>query len=517
MPRLSGLVALIPLAIVFATGLQAIDFGAHWDEDKSWLAPLERSFREGVLLPGRYNYPSLGYWITVLATLPEIVLAVATGSDISETVIAAIYEQPFRLRLRAIFLGISCLSILWIFALALRLSRSRAQAFVAASLLGLSWEVAYHMRWVAPDALLMQFAALTMLGCVGALTAQDGRRWFFLACVAAGLGTGTKYTGGLLLAPVVIAGIALCWREGARGALRRAALLAPLGAVAFVVTFLVTTPGALLETETFRTDIDYEIEHYKHGGHGIYTVEPGADHALRALEYLGGHLLSPYAPLAWALTALALVGAAVLLRARPMLGVILLVFPVTYLAYMATMRVFFVRNLLVLAPFLAVFAARGIGCAFAVARRTPARPALACAVAALFALHATYIARAAERTANRSLERSLEEFAAHALENESRTFAVSPRVWSGLAEIRRREALTNVAPAAGATDHSHYATLAIECGAAYDTWQLGPIELRWFGPREINFRYYPTAWNYDERLLVMPDATARACGLIARD
>ena len=353
--------ALLPLAIVLATGLWAIDFGAHWDEDKSWLAPLERSFREGVLLPGRYNYPSLGYWVTALATLPEIVGAIASGSDISETVIPAIHEQPFRLRIRAIFLCVSCLSILWIYALVLRWRSSRAEALVAASLLGLSWEVAYHMRWVAPDALLMQFAALTMLATVCALHSRDGRRWIVAASVAAGLGTGTKYTGGLLLVPVALAGPVTCWSLGRDGILKRTLLLALICAAAFAVTFFATTPGALLETETFRTDIDYEIEHYKHGGHGIYTVEPGTDHATRALEYLGGHLLSPYVPIAWALAALAILGMVATFRARPALAIILLVFPVSYLAYMTTMRVFFVRNLLVLAPFTAVFSARGLG------------------------------------------------------------------------------------------------------------------------------------------------------------
>ena len=60
---------------------------------------------------------------------------------------------------------------------------------------------------------------------------------------------------------------------------------------------------------------------------------------------------------------------------------------------------------------------------------------------------------------------------------------------------------------------THLAIIGIECGRAYDTWVVGPIDLITFGPREINFLYYPTAWSYDQRILVMPMETARLVGL----
>ena len=62
---------LLPFAILLSAGFYALDFGRHWDEDPMWLKPLERSLREGAPLPGRYNYPAFGYWLTALAAVPE--------------------------------------------------------------------------------------------------------------------------------------------------------------------------------------------------------------------------------------------------------------------------------------------------------------------------------------------------------------------------------------------------------------------------------------------------------------
>ncbi len=503
---------LIPLLILVGTGLFALDFGPHWDEDNAWLKPLQRSFEIGAPLPGKYNYPTFGYWLTLLAAIPEVIWAKVQGVDVSEHVIATIYEQPFRLRMRAIFLLVSSLGVVWLYRLVLSWRGSRVEALLAASLLALSWEVSYHTRWVAPDGLLMQFGALTLMACVAAVHESGGRRWLWLAAVAAGLGCGSKYPGGLLLAPTLVAyGVVVLPDLRERRWISAAGLLAGL-LVAFAAAFVVATPGSVFEYEEFRRDIDYERMHYGEGGHGVYTLEAGWPHLQRMLGYLGGQLLSPFDLVAWALAGLALLGLYAIARERVMLLVLVACFPVLYVAYMSTMIVGMMRNVLVISPFLALFAARGIAYLVEVARPRVLRGAVIGATAAILAGHAMYNAQAAERTRNRSLDRSLTELAAHIEDESGAVFALSPAVGEGLDRMNLL-AGSGDTTSEGDPRATHLAILGMECGRAYETWVVGPIDLMTFGPREINFLYYPTAWSYDQRILVMPMETARLVGL----
>ena len=132
---------------------------------------------------------------------------------------------------------------------------------------------------------------------------------------------------------------------------------------------MVATPGSVFEYEEFRRDIEYERMHYGEGGHGVYTLEAGWPHLRRMLGYLGGQLLSPFDVASWILTGLALLGLYAIARERLMLLVLVACFPVLYVAYMSTMIVGMMRNVLVISPFLALFAARGIAYLVEIARR----------------------------------------------------------------------------------------------------------------------------------------------------
>lgn len=507
----SALPLLVALSWLLATGFYALDFGPHWDEDKAWLEPLERSFREGKPLPGKYNYPSFGYWLTLLATLPEVIGAWIGGHDVSDHVIPQIYEQPFRLRLRAIFMIVSSLALVWMYALVLRWRGSRAEALLAACLLGFSWEFAYHARWIAPDALLVQFAALTLMALFFAVHAADGRRWLYVAAVAAGLGCGTKYPGGLLLAPLGVATLMVTSRLGSGASLQTRALqLVKTSAIIlalFAGLFLVTTPGVLFEYPMFRANVDYEVEHYRVYGHVPHTVEKGVGHAMRMLTYFGNHFLSPWSVLAWIGTTLAAVGVYAIGRERPALAAMVLIFPVLHIAYMSTMVVFIVRNVIVDAPFFVLLACRGASFIHGKLPSGAARLGFAGVGVALLAANALFLGWAAERTRHRSLDRSLEELAEHVAASPDEVFSLSPSVREGLERIGALDGLANVA--LPAEDHTHFATLAIECGSAIMTWQIGPHGIEWFGPYEINFEYYPTAWSYEQRVLVVPLAAAK--------
>jgi 4-amino-4-deoxy-L-arabinose transferase-like glycosyltransferase len=81
--------------------------------------------------------------------------------------------------------------------------KAPVEAFLASSFFALSWEVAYHSRWIATDGILMQFGTLTILLCLASYHSKRKQGIASLAAVAAGLGFGTKYPGGLLIVPVI--------------------------------------------------------------------------------------------------------------------------------------------------------------------------------------------------------------------------------------------------------------------------------------------------------------------------
>ena len=244
-------VALFTLFV--ATDLRGVDFGTHWDEMQWHIQSARDMVDSGVFLPHTYIYPSLSMWFVLLPVVPVgLETALTTGFDhraIQAAMKAAAAGPDFLLTARTVFIVVSGLAIVWLYAAALVLRRTWWEAFIAAATLGLSWEFAYHARWVANDCLLTQFAALTIL--MLALFHRTGRPgWVYGAAVAVGLGTGTKYPGVILLVPVLIAGLAALPRWAIGRQLSRAVLLCALAFAAY----LVTTPGTLLEPFTFIYD-----------------------------------------------------------------------------------------------------------------------------------------------------------------------------------------------------------------------------------------------------------------------
>ena len=65
---------------------------------------------------------------------------------------AAMDAPGYLLKVRKIFLVLSALSILWVYGAALAMRWPWWQATVAAAGLALSWQFAYHARWLSPTA-----------------------------------------------------------------------------------------------------------------------------------------------------------------------------------------------------------------------------------------------------------------------------------------------------------------------------------------------------------------------------
>lgn len=502
--RLSWLWLLLPLTVFLWTGERGLDFGRHWDEPLR-VSSLSNALEHETLLPEAYNYPSVTFWAAFSAVLPEAARGVELrkkqrGAYLARLV-AFVESEAFLLRARRIFLWISSLSIIWVFLAVLSWRKRTAEALVAACTLGLSWEVAYHSRWIAPDALLMQFCALALLLLLRALQRPEERRWAVLAAVAAGLATGTKYPGGLLLFPVLGAG----WQtmRAARTRPRLAFLFGLVGI--FGLTFLFTTPGAVLNPLSFVRDVRFEMRHYRIGHYG-FTVEAGWEHFTRIAQYLLVMVPSHSKILSVALSLFVLMGVGAVARESRQAGLLLLGLPLLYVLYMSTQRVFFVRNLLFLVPFFAILAGRGAGWAFDQATSQRGRLAQIVALTCIFLVNAAWLASAAESIRVRSTDASLRELVEYVDQNPARSFLIGPRVDAALgsAGLSLGENAT--------TTPGHEADFVIVLPdelypvAAWPGWVPGLAE-RVFGPREVNFECYGTWW--EPRILVVERARAR--------
>lgn len=365
----------------------------------------------------------------------------------------------------------------WTYFLVLSWRKDPLEAAVACILVGLSWEVGYHARWIAPDGLVLSLGALTML------CALRGT-WLTGAAAAAGLACSAKYPAGLFLVPVLLA---------ADTARRRTGALA-----VFAAAYLATTPGTVLDAPRFLADIREELAIYA-SGHFGYTVSGPLEHLRLALDYLGLVAFSRYAEVSAAFAGLALYGAATALREERRKSIVYLSFPVLYLAYFSFQKVLIARNLLVLIPFMAVMAARGWGEALRRLPRPVYRRAFIGTTALFFLLNLAWLASAAA-----SIRRPGEDLAGLAayLDSHPKTrFALSPKAAAALSRPRT--------PLADAEQAVLYAS-----EVASERWLANRrgYAAAWFGPYEVNFDYYPT-WQGRDRLIVMPAARAVELGL----
>ncbi len=502
--RLSWLWLLLPLTVFLWTGERGLDFGRHWDEPLR-VRSIATAIEEETLLPEAYNYPSVTFWAAFSSVLPEAVHGVELRkkqqSAYLSRLVSFVKSEAFLLRSRRFFLWISSLSIAWVFLAVLSWRRRAAEALVAACTLGLSWEVAYHSRWVAPDALMMQFCALALLLLLRAQARPSERRWVVLAAVAAGLATGTKYPGGLLLLPVLAAG----WQSTAPGTLReRLTFLGGLLGI-FGLTFLFTTPGAVLNPLSFARDVRFEMHHYSIGHYG-FTVEAGWEHASRIARYVFVMVPSHFPALSVAISLLVLLGALSVTRESRQAALLLIGLPLLYVLYMSTQRVFFVRNLLFLVPFFAILAGRGAGWAWDRLGTRPTRSVLVAGLCALFLVNAGWLSSAAMSIRERRTDRFLRELVEYVAERPTESFLVSPRVSAALEE-------SGLSLGANATtEPGAEADLVVALPdelypvAAWPGWVPGLAE-REFGPREVNLECYGTWW--EPHILVLERAKAR--------
>jgi hypothetical protein len=254
----------------------------------------------------------------------------------------------------------------WLMYLAGARMFGRATGLLAAALLGVSFLAVFYSHLALNDVPTLAPIALSLWGTAGIL--RDGRvRDYLIAGLGLGLACATKYTGGVVLLPLLTAvGIQFA-APGGPGRALRGLVLAGIVAVG---AFLVANPYALLDFAAFRDGLQHQAD----------AAEDVAGKL--GLTQTSGHLYYLWTftwGLGWVPLVAGVAGAAVLgfedRRALLVLGPA----PVAYVLFMGTQERFFGRWLLPIFPIACLLAAYAIvRLAQLAARRAPAlAPALA--------------------------------------------------------------------------------------------------------------------------------------------
>ena len=488
-----AIIVTIAFAAVFLwCAISTVRFGKHWDEWKI-IQGVQETITSGVVLPAGYNWPSLTYLIALFTSLANLPAVVEAGSVAAAKGQLAdiVGSPPFTYQLRVVFAVLTASTGLFAVLAARAIGTSWLAASISGAVVLSSFQVLYHSRWIAPDSLVMLACAMTLAAALQA--ARDQRRLpLLLAAVAAGLATAAKYPGGcLLLLPLIAA---------ARGP----AVLARLTIVlaVFAATYLIITPGTIVDSARFVADVLFEIDHYNRLGHGGYTVEAGWPHLAGILDFVAFRLASPYPIVSVLVLTAAVAGGAVAWCVNRYAAVFLTAVPVLYIVYMATNRVLIVRNLLILVPFVAILVAVAVDKLARLFQSVTVRVAIPVAAATLLALNWPIFLHAAASMHDLDVESWRRSIATYVAEHPDRRFAVSPRVAALLFERPEARSAVTVYPPERSDAYiyvlgEHHARIANR----RNTYRVVA------GPDDVDLDYYPT-WLGLERIVVVDGPVA---------
>src|SRR6188768_2240850 len=418
---------LVLLALFVVTGIRGVDFGNHWDEVEWHMDPVRTMARTGLFLPRAYIYPSLSKWLALLPTLPKTVwVLLQSGGDpapAQAAMVSMVDAADYLLTARKVFIVVSSLAIVWLYCAVLTLRRSIWEATLAAACMGLSWEYAYHSRWVANDCIVTQFAALTLF-LLALFRRTNKDHWLYLAAAAVGLATGAKQPGVFLLMLVIVASVLSLPLKHVWPQFKR---LAVIGAVSFAC-FVATTPGFLLEPFVFLANARLLSSVYG-AGHGQYAATGPIQHISWVFTYLGVEFLSPFHVVSIPLSLCAVLGLVAWWQKDRRFVLVMSVFPTVFLGLFCTKYVTMIaRNYLQITPIFALLVARGVATLFGYIQRVWLKRALGGALALVALLQALFLIRAGESIRHYDPELYARQALAYVADHPRERFRISPQV-----------------------------------------------------------------------------------------
>ena len=227
-------------------------------------------FQSGDLNPHFFKYPSLFFYIRTLGYIPYYLTGNIFGKFESPQDIGGIINLTMGVskaeipslvlfdRSMTVLFGLG--AILLVFLISSNLFISRYLALIPALFLALFRSNLYLDKVIAPDTFLLFFILLTAYLTLR-LYDNPSRRNYVFTGLCAGLAISVKYNGGLILLPIVITHLFLEKKK----ALKKINIYLALAMTG--LAFLITTPFALLDFNTFIHDFYFEMMHYSKIGH----------------------------------------------------------------------------------------------------------------------------------------------------------------------------------------------------------------------------------------------------------
>jgi hypothetical protein len=254
-------------------------------------------------------------------------------------------------RVTAALLGTLAVGLLYLAGT--RLFADRRIGLLAAALLALGFLPVFYSHLALNDVPTLAPVCLSLWGTAGVL--RSGRTgWYAVAGVGLGLAVATKYTGGIVLLPLLAAaGARLADREGRAAAVRGLVLA---GAVS-LAAFAATNPYALLDRREFLDGLHHQSTAADDGAGKLgLSHQSGVRFYLWALTW----------GLGWAPLVAAAAGAVALVLRDRRAAAVLAPAPLLFVLFMGSQGRFFGRWVLPVVPVLCLLAAWAV---VALARR----------------------------------------------------------------------------------------------------------------------------------------------------
>ncbi len=471
-------------AFLVVNGWLGANFGRHWDEHL--FTEFVDAFQfHGQRIPTFYLYPSFCFWLTLLASfLFRWLHPGLTGVPLVE-------NMDFTVFCRDVFVVVASLGVIWVYLLALKVTRRLWFACLAGLIFCGSFEFSYHSRWAVSDLIAAQFAILSTLVLFSDLSLVKRTGW---GAFVVGVAAGTKYTAGivglnlLLLLAIHLQPWKTVWQARQFG---RHLLLA---GVCFGTAFFLTTPGCVFHVKTFVHDLQMQKSIYA-GGHLGYTVTPGWDHFSRISVY---YLLTLFSPLPMGsifVCGLAVAGAAYAYGERKwnVLGLFLVM--LLYTTYVSLFKVMIVRNVLYVLPYFVVLAAYGL---WALHKLFKERKVIFLADAFLIGLTALALHTVASDSLSIYRKDAIDakaELITYLNTHPTEKYILSSRVRSLL---RTKYDSTGAA----SDPETRVVFFSSEVKEEHFPANRFGVYQTLAGPRDVNFDYYPT-WSGQERIVIV--------------
>jgi len=362
MQRLDGALALLLLAIASGMALRVLGVGfcypmLHCHPDEHYLVrPAMHMLRTGDLNPHLFVYPTLYIYILLGVFCLTFLYGISAGlwNDVGGSMAR---PAPFHIAGRLATAALGTASIGAVYIAGKRLL-DRQSAAVAALVLALMPLHVAASHFVTTDVCAAFFCVAAL--CSAAAVANEGsRRAYLFAGLLCGFAIAAKYNAFLVAVNVPLAH----WINPRRERffdrnLWRGLAWIPLG-------FLIACPYALLDLPRFLDGVANEISHYHHGHIG----HQGELNRLFYFLFLAGRGFGPV------LTALGIFGLVTMFRRFRRSHLLLLAFPLLYMLFVGAYKVRFVRNLMPVLPYLALWI--GFGAVEALRQVREAWPRLA--------------------------------------------------------------------------------------------------------------------------------------------